>query len=286
MILYKQKRLCPTLLFILLCAVTAPHNVQAAAGEWAQAENIKARLIAAPAGLGEQESFKAGVQLQLGKGWYTYWRVAGDAGMPPQFDWGESGNVESANVAWPVPKRKEIQGFQSFVYAQRVTFPVTVTRKDTGKDVGLKLNLQVMICKDICIPETLDIGLSIPDDGQSGTTDAQARRIRAAERYVPRDGNTRNLKINSAVASKGALVITAQAGRGFSHADVFVDIPGLALTQKPEMLVTDEKANKALFRFKTPEKVDHMQDALRGKDVRIVLKNRNKAVARTISFQE
>jgi suppressor for copper-sensitivity B len=278
-------RLCPTLLFMLACLVMSPDTAKAAASQWSAAENIKARLIAGPDTLGGQASFKAGVQLQLGKGWFTYWRVAGDAGLPPQFDWAKSDNVKSVDINWPVPKRKKVQGLQSFVYGDRVTFPVTITRKNTNKDVALKLDLKAMICKTICIPEDFELTLKVPDEKGSGTTGADARRIRAAERYVPREGNTSSLKIQSAVASKGALVITTQASRGFSHADVFLDIPGLSLTRKPEMLVVDDKANKALFRFKTPDNLDNMQKALNGKDVRIVLKNRNKAVARTISFQ-
>lgn len=278
-------RLCPTLLFILACLVMSPHVAQAAASQWSTAENIKARLIAGPDTLGDQATFKAGLQLRLGKGWFTYWRVAGDAGLPPQFDWHKSDNVKSVDVAWPVPKRKQVQGLQSFVYGDRVTFPVTITRKDVNKDVALRLDLKVMICKEICIPENFDLTLKVPDKKDGGTTGAQARRIRAAERYVPHEGNTANLKISSAVASKGALVITAKAARGFSHAEVFVDIPGLALTAKPEMLLVDDKAGKALFRFRTPDTIDNIQDALSGRDVRVVLKNRNKAVARTISFQ-
>ena len=38
--------------------------------------------------------WRAGLDLALDKGWKTYWRMPGDAGVPPMFDCPDNGPVE------------------------------------------------------------------------------------------------------------------------------------------------------------------------------------------------
>ncbi|MEZ5919077.1 MAG: hypothetical protein R3D66_03935 [Alphaproteobacteria bacterium] len=41
----------------------------------------------------------------MSEGWHSYWKVSGDAGLPPCFDWSGSDNIEKADIFWPMPHR-------------------------------------------------------------------------------------------------------------------------------------------------------------------------------------
>ena len=49
--------------------------------------------------------WQAGILIELEPEWKTYWRVPGDAGIPPQFDWAGSVNMETIDVSFPTPSR-------------------------------------------------------------------------------------------------------------------------------------------------------------------------------------
>src|SRR5260370_11194900 len=45
----------------------------------------------------------AGIAFQLEPGWKTYWRTPGDSGVPPRFDFSQSGKIQAVTVLWPAP---------------------------------------------------------------------------------------------------------------------------------------------------------------------------------------
>src|SRR5262245_57588765 len=61
---------------------------------WMELQGARLRLIAGPAGNGSAR-YLAGVEVVLADGWKTYWRMPGDAGVPPSFDWSDSANTAS-----------------------------------------------------------------------------------------------------------------------------------------------------------------------------------------------
>lgn len=94
----------------------------------------------------------AALQLTLKPGWKTYWRSPGDAGIPPILVWSGSRNLESAQVTWPTPKVFDQSGMTSIGYKDRVILPITLTPKNAGKAINMKLRLQIGICRDVCVP--------------------------------------------------------------------------------------------------------------------------------------
>ena len=88
----------------------------------------------------------------LAEGWKTYWRMPGDAGVPPVFDWAGSTNVASVKVLYPAPSRMKepaaetdrLQGLRAVSGRGDAAGP--------EKPVELKLLLEFGICREICIP--------------------------------------------------------------------------------------------------------------------------------------
>lgn len=105
------------------------------------------------------------IRLTLEDGWKTYWRVPGDAGIPPRFDWKGSRNLAGVEVEWPTPKVFDQSGLRSVGYSHQVILPLVISAKDAGKPVDLELSMDIGVCADICVPENLTL---------SGTMDAQS----------------------------------------------------------------------------------------------------------------
>ncbi len=148
---------------IVMISVGYSDFVQAdTASPWVEGLHTAARLIAGaktPAEYGNR--LVAGVHLKLEKGWKTYWRIPGDAGVPPQFDWSGSENVGELRVLWPAPKRLKDAYGTSIGYYDEVVFPVIIAPKEAGQSVSLKLKFGYAVCKDICIPIEAAIDLQI-----------------------------------------------------------------------------------------------------------------------------
>jgi len=102
-----------------------------------------------------------GLRLTLAPGWKTYWRTPGDAGIPPQFDWSGSDNIGGVAVSWPTPEVFDQSGMRSIGYSDQVVLPLHVRPKSDGQAITLQLSMDIGVCRDICIPETLNISATL-----------------------------------------------------------------------------------------------------------------------------
>ncbi|MHA6324880.1 protein-disulfide reductase DsbD domain-containing protein [Roseivivax sp. CAU 1753] len=96
----------------------------------------------------------AALHLTLAPGWKTYWRAPGDAGIPPEFGWRGSGNLAGVSIIWPRPDVFDQGGMRSIGYTNEVVLPLLVRPKAAG-DVRLEGDMQLGVCKDICMPHNL-----------------------------------------------------------------------------------------------------------------------------------
>lgn len=112
-------------------------------------EPFKVSLIS-----GGQEGgvWQAGILVELEPAWKTYWRMPGDSGIPPQFDWAGSENNAAIEVGFPIPRRFNDAGGETIGYHDRVVFPVFVKPEKPDAAVNLQLNMFFAVCKDVCIP--------------------------------------------------------------------------------------------------------------------------------------
>ncbi|MBC7479751.1 MAG: hypothetical protein H7317_16955 [Pseudorhodobacter sp.] len=112
--------------------------------------------------------YMAALDLTLAPHWKTYWRAPGETGIPPQFDWSGSTNVAAVRVHWPSPQVITLNGMQSIGYYDALLLPLEVTPTDPAKPVALHLQMQLGVCKDICMPAEL-----VLDQTLGGPTDAR-----------------------------------------------------------------------------------------------------------------
>jgi DsbC/DsbD-like thiol-disulfide interchange protein len=188
------------LLHIAVMLVAALASGPAAAGDaspWAKGLHSRVRLIA---GGGDGPNRLAGIEIELDRGFKTYWRTPGDSGIPPRFDWSQSRNVRAVEIQWPAPRRTHDSGGVSYGYGGHVVLPVSVLPQDASQPVRLRLALDYGVCKDICIPARAELDLDLAEKGPHSPAIAQA--LAAVPRPQPL-GAEEALSILDAAAAPG-----------------------------------------------------------------------------------
>jgi DsbC/DsbD-like thiol-disulfide interchange protein len=121
----------------------------------AQAQPLQEGLIGAEiiqGGVDAQGRPLAAIALYLAPDWKTYWRAPGEGGLPPEFDWAGSQNLNGAAFSWPRPNVFESAGFVNFGYHGQLVLPFAITRAQPDHPANVALRLSFGLCKDICIP--------------------------------------------------------------------------------------------------------------------------------------
>ena len=107
----------------------------------------------------------AALRIALDKGWKTYWRSPGDAGIPPQFNFAASENVAGIEVRWPRPVVFDQNGMRSVGYADEVILPIEITPRDPSQPIALSAEMEFGICHDVCVPVSVEVSADLEGPG-------------------------------------------------------------------------------------------------------------------------
>lgn len=270
------------IIFALIGAASAQQSPPAAsviAASWVGGSQVQARLLPAPPAAGKTGP-QAALQIKLSPGWHTYWRVPGDAGLPPRLDWSGSENFQQAEILWPVPERlEEAEDLSVFAYRDEVVFPLRLALQDSDRPAILKLKLEIMACKDICIPETLMLGA----DTAAPAAEASSLLARA-QKTVPGAGRGA-LKIQTAVLAPGALVVALSAEKPLpGDVRVFAYADDLAFTRKPGITIDERNPGQALVRLEAGDSQGDLGRLLAGKKLHVTAFAAGEAVEKEFQF--
>ncbi|TKA98239.1 hypothetical protein FAZ78_02045, partial [Cereibacter changlensis] len=152
-----MQRLASSLLVALSLALPIP------AAATTQDEILRAAVL--PGWRSDSGTHIAALRLTLAPGWKTYWRSPGDAGIPPLFDWAGSENVRSVRFHWPRPHVFDLNGMQSIGYKGELVLPLEVTAIDASQPIRLRANVELGVCRDICVPAALTLDAALPMQG-------------------------------------------------------------------------------------------------------------------------
>ena len=164
------------LVFSALLAVWAAAPMQATT----QDEVLSATIL--PGWQMKNGHHMAAIDLTLAPQWKTYWRAPGDAGIPPLFDWSGSQNVKAVTIHWPSPQVFHTNGMQTVGYHDRLVLPVEVTPLDPGQPILLRAQVDLGVCKDICMPAAVQLQAELTAPGKPDEA------IRAALKARPNSG--------------------------------------------------------------------------------------------------
>ncbi|WP_442000086.1 protein-disulfide reductase DsbD domain-containing protein [Microvirga sp. 2TAF3] len=164
---------------------------------------------------GQQDGqWLSGIEIALDPGFKTYWRSAGDSGLPPRFDWSGSDNVASADIKWPAPSRHEDAGGAAYVYHDRVILPVLVKPMDETKPIKLSLSVDYGVCKDICIPAHADIVLPLNGDQEQKAILEKVQASLPRSQALGAPGDLSVLSVEPQTADKPGLKVKVRVPSG------------------------------------------------------------------------
>ncbi len=192
------KRVLSATLFIAACALStwaAGQNVFGSAGSSKPAgavvstDQVRAELLAwAPDGVQPGKQVWVGLQIAHQPEWHTYWKNAGDSGLPTQLDWKLPAGIDPGEIAWPAPKKIPIGTLANYGYEGTVLLPVPLTVAPGFASDRLEVTLKAawLVCKKECIPQEGDFALSIPAKSSTATAaGAFQSAFDAAPRNLP-----------------------------------------------------------------------------------------------------
>ncbi len=157
-----------------------------AAAQWSAAASpqavvttphVRAELVAqAPEGIAPGAPVWLGLQITHQPEWHTYWKNAGDSGLPTELQWTLPAGLAAGDIAWPVPRKIPIGPLANYGYEGTVLLPVPLTvapgfRPDPlagGADaVEVRLRASWLVCRKECIPEEGRFALRLPVKGST-----------------------------------------------------------------------------------------------------------------------
>lgn len=156
-----------------------PHRALAAESA---VENMGATVRLLPGRPASPDQWRAGIAFHLEEGWKTYWRVPGDSGVPPVFDWSGSTNLADIKVLWPAPKLFEDGGGHSIGYTSDVILPLVLRPKDPAAPINLHVRMDYAVCSTLCVPAHAELALDLDAKTAAG---ADGDLVAAHEARVP-----------------------------------------------------------------------------------------------------
>lgn len=206
------------LLFLALASLAPP--VPAATSAPVETRTLTARLLSASEGVGAGVStLSAGLALEMAPGWKTYWRSPGEVGLPPELSWEGSANVAAVALAYPAPTRFTAFEIENFGYGGAVVFPLTVALREPGAPARLDLRADLLVCADVCIPETVALTLDLPAGG--GVDAGNAAVLSDWIARVPGDAASAAIARAQAHLDADALTVRITSATAFAAPDLF-----------------------------------------------------------------
>ena len=176
----RLRRLVPYLFAIFTIAVGAGvTGARAQMGDKTEVrtEQVRARLLAhapqgVPLGLAPEAAARQpvwlGLQISHAPDWHTYWKNAGDSGMPTELHWALPPGVLAGDIAWPLPRKIPIGQLANYGYDGTVLLPVPLIITPDYKPSPLADSLEIglkatwLVCRQECIPQDGEFSLKLP----------------------------------------------------------------------------------------------------------------------------
>ncbi|MEM7642651.1 MAG: protein-disulfide reductase DsbD domain-containing protein [Pseudomonadota bacterium] len=220
--------------FIFLLTLLAS-PIFAAESDPVRGHAVTATLLTAEEGVAGR-TVSAGLKLELDDGWKTYWRSPGEVGLPPELDWSGSENVETVALAYPAPDRFVAFDIQNFGYGGEVVFPLTVTLAEGAAAARLNISADLLVCADVCIPETVEMSLDLPAGGDIDMASADLLADWIAR--VP-GGDEVGVAIEAVHLDDTALTLRAVSDEPFRSPDVFPEMGAYAAFDAPDIRLSE-----------------------------------------------
>ncbi|MBI3348902.1 MAG: thioredoxin family protein [Burkholderiales bacterium] len=165
------------LLIAPLAALAAPPDTPSQAAT----EHVQARLVSSQAAVAPGQRFTVALEQNIKPHWHTYWLNPGDSGQATTMAWT---GAEAGPIQWPTPSIQAIGPIVNYGYEGRAALLVELTVPADAKP-GSRFkpgaDVRWLVCKDVCIPEQVALGLDLPVVGSAAEAKVGADAVQIDE---------------------------------------------------------------------------------------------------------
>jgi thiol:disulfide interchange protein DsbD len=153
------------LVFLLALFLSFPVLAQNAAPSNGNNNRVFVRLFADhDAGI-PGKTIRLAVEQLIVPGWHTYWINPGDSGEPMKIQWGLPRGYKISDLLWPTPEHVPYGPLMNFGYSDRALMLADLDippGAEPGTTIPVRGHVSVLVCDEICIPESHDVALDLP----------------------------------------------------------------------------------------------------------------------------
>lgn len=178
-------------LLVLAASVCSAQIDEAAvrgASSTAATEQVRAELVASVAAVVPGSEIYLGVHLQIIPHWHTYWINPGDSGNATTIEWTLPEGANASDIIWPSPSRFSMGPITNYAYENNVTLLNKIAIPSSmavGNTFTVRALVDWLVCKEECIPQQVELALSLPVVGSKSEVGEGSPLIQQALGQIP-----------------------------------------------------------------------------------------------------
>ncbi len=185
MISILKRRIPKTLLTLVLIAFTPLSQLHAQELANPDEAKVEIRLLAEKGQVAPNEEIWVAIEQSIAPQWHTYWKNPGDSGTPTNIKWTLPEGFEIDEIQWPTPNKIPYGPLLNYGYENNVILLQKLKTPANFPEgpIELTADLEILVCKEECIPEYGTYTLSL--NGENAQNEDNAAYIIAARKRLP-----------------------------------------------------------------------------------------------------
>lgn len=151
-------------------------------------DHAEAELISETKNVVPGQPFTVALHISHEDEWHTYWRNAGDAGIPTKLEWSLPEGFTAGEIQWPYPHKIIIAdvanyGYENDLYLLTDIYPPADLKP--GTEITIKLKATWLICRIECLPGGAELELTLPVGKTTEINDVYAGKFNSTREKLP-----------------------------------------------------------------------------------------------------
>lgn len=183
-----------------------PSVARAQEGKGGEPRHVHLSFVPEIQKLAPGQNFRVAIIQSIDPEWHTYWYNPGDSGTPMKISWTLPEGFRAGAMEWPVPERIPSGPLVNFGYSGETVFlqDFTAPRTLPPGPLTFTADIELLVCRDICIPEISRQSFTIGASDVSASAPALfARAAKALPARIPAQAKYRE--------QDGRLVLTLES---------------------------------------------------------------------------
>ena len=126
---------------------------------------VQAQLVASVARVQPGAEIYLGLNQKIIPHWHTYWVNPGDSGNATTIEWTLPEGATASEIIWPAPSRFSMGPITNYAYENDVTLLTKINipaDAKPGEQFTLNALVDWLVCEEECIPQQVELALSLP----------------------------------------------------------------------------------------------------------------------------